>query len=75
MGQSFSIHPFPGVGDRKHDVITRHDFKVTAGEFLIQYYLRGFDAYFPALWHGIASIHHQINQDLLDLRRIGFHLS
>src|SRR2546430_17641490 len=40
----------------------------------IQFHVGRFNHHFPALRHGVARVHHQVDEDLLDLCRVYFDL-
>ncbi len=70
MLSGVDAHSDAGVSDCQHDVPSRHDRRMLAGVCLVELDVPGLDADRAALWHRVASVHHQVDEDLLDLTRI-----
>src|SRR5260370_41705539 len=66
-------HAGAGIGYREHHVLPRLHGKVLAGVILVEIDVRGFDRQRAAVGHGIAGVHGEIEDDLLDLSAIRFH--
>src|SRR5208282_993628 len=70
-----SIHALSGIAYGQHDVFTGLHFKMATGELLVEFYLGGLDRHLSTLCHCVTRIDYQINQDLLNLCRVAFHLA
>src|SRR5262249_48903590 len=66
-------HALAGIGDGEADVAARLDVEMGAGIFLVEVDCAGFDRYAAAVRHGVTSIQNKVENDLLDLSRIGAH--
>src|SRR5262249_10459283 len=66
-------HALAGIGDRETDVAARLDVEMSAGIFLVEVHCAGFDRDAAAVRHGVARVQDKVENDLLDLSRIGAH--
>jgi len=66
------IHSVPGVGDGQQHVGARLQ-GLSVDVLLVHLGMRGFQGKLASLRHGVAGVDHQVHDDLLDLRGIGFH--
>src|SRR5450759_2627326 len=71
-GLGLCIYARAVVAHRQHHVVSGLHLDVATGVFLIQLHVGRFNHYLAALRHGIASVHHQVDEDLLDLCRVHF---
>ena len=67
--QNFFCHSRTGVGDRNHDVVTGRRFFRLFGRADCR--IRRFDSDIAAIFHGIARVDHEIENNQLYLCRIG----
>ena len=75
MLAGIAAHPDARVSDGEHDVSPRNYRRVLAGIRLIQLNVLRFDADPSTLRHGVARVHYQVDKDLLELSRIGHHVT
>ena len=72
MGDSLRGHAGAGVRDRQQHVGSRTDHRVIERIRRVQIDVAGFNDNVAAVRQGVARIHDQIHDDLLDLTRIRF---
>jgi hypothetical protein len=60
-------HSSSGIGDRQHDVRSRLDFKMRNGVGFGQIQRSRLDEQTSSLRHGIAGVHHEVDNNLIDL--------
>jgi len=66
------IHPHAGIVDGYHDILAGNHVRMVARILRVQIDVGGFEGEFASLWHGIAGVDAEIDQDLLDLPGIHF---
>jgi hypothetical protein len=64
-------HPDAGVAHREHHVGAGGDVGMEPRVVFVQLHVLGLDRELPALGHGVPSVHDEIEEDLLHLRRVG----
>src|SRR5205823_4192791 len=69
------VHPDAGVGDGEHHVGTGARADVATGVRLIQLDVRRLEDQPAAAGHGVARVDYQIEDHLLELRRIRLHVT
>ena len=67
----FPVHTLTGIRNGQEDVIPWYRPQVVAAEFLVQGGIPGLQDQPPSVRHGVGSVAPQIQQDLLDLDRVG----
>ena len=67
MGLHVGGHAAAGVGHGQHDISTRPHFGVLLNISGAELDVGGFQAHPAALGHGVAGVHHQVHDNLLDL--------
>jgi hypothetical protein len=67
------LHPAAVVGDRQPHVAPRRELGMIVEEVTVELHLAGLDHEAPAVLHGVAGIHRQVDQHLLDLAGVGPH--
>src|SRR5256885_1157007 len=70
---SLGTHANAGVAHREHGVGPRLHDRVLAGIRFVELHVGGFDRQLTARGHGIARIHGEIHDDLLELAAVGAH--
>src|SRR5205814_7522568 len=65
------VHPVACITHGKHDVFSGRRWRVSTGIFVIHGEIPGFDDEFSAVRHRVSSIDRQVQDDLLDLTRVG----
>ena len=73
MRQRFRIHPMARVFDCQRDVRTWTKPGITLGARFVEMDISGLNRQFTAVGHGIASVDHQVHQNLFHLAGIGAH--
>ena len=75
MRPCLRVHPVPRIGDGEHDMRARLTSGLSRSKSLIQRDVGRLDRELAPVGHGVAGVHRQVHDDLLDLGRIGFHPS
>src|SRR5271165_7331564 len=68
-------HANSAVCHGQHYGGTRFGAWVLSSEGYVQIHVYGLDDQISALWHGVACVHSQVHQNLLDLTAVRIHLS
>ena len=69
------VHARAGVGHREHHVGAGHDAGVSRRVGGVELHVGRLDGQLASPRHGVASVHDEVHQDLLDLPGIGAHSS
>ena len=64
------VHSDAGVADGQHDVLARHQRCVRPGKDLVERDVGRLNRQLAALRHGVARVHRQIHDDLVNLPRV-----
>src|SRR5438132_3326846 len=67
------VHAVPTVRDLQRDVAPRLGREIAADNDLVELDVRGRDRDTPTVRHGVARVHYQIQEHLLDLGTVGHH--
>jgi len=67
----FVVHADAVIADGEHDVVAGGERRVGAREVFVKGDVGGLDGELTALRHGVAGVHGDVHDDLVDLARIG----